>query len=192
MLNVKYRVLSEPAEVWWQGFKSDTFTLQRSGWEIAAEEDIHYGRIRLMLRHRDMNLYAMSDETRWDYHNRDAGRMPVFQVRCVGAHIERTRMVTTERWEESFKAIDAQPQFCDREIKHIDDLGIFATPLVRTQELIVDPEKVGEILAKIAEAQLPEQAAIRERSRLRASREGMSIDAHPRQKFHAQVLSIAA
>lgn len=91
-----------------------------------------------------------------------------------------------------FRAIDAVPQIETREIKSIEDLGIFAVPLARTQELIVDPDKIDEVLALIHKAQLPQMEEIRQRDRLRAGRDAGSTAAGPRQVFHAQVLSIAA
>jgi hypothetical protein len=192
MLNVQYRVLSQPATVWWQGFRSDTYTLQRAGWEIAAEEDVCFGVIRLMLRHAEMNLYALSDDVRWNYHARDE-RVPEFYVKAVANRFERIVMPSAMTFE-NFRQIDAAPQMCNREIVNMDDLRIFAAPLVETKELIVDPNKIGDILAQIAQAQLPEQEAIRQRSALRERREGQYVahNAQPRRTFHAQVLSIAA
>jgi hypothetical protein len=94
----------------------------------------------------------------------------------------------------NFKAIDAQPQFLSgpaAEIKDIEDFGIWALPMARSEEIIVDPHDVDQLLKMIRDMQLPEQEAIRERNRLRASREGMVMGSEPKQNFHAQILSIA-
>lgn len=91
-----------------------------------------------------------------------------------------------------FDLIDAKPQMTVREIRNIEDMGIFATPLVRTQELIVEESEVSAILAKLVEAQKPEQERIRDRQRLRERRDGLDLGAEPQMKFHAQILSIAA
>jgi hypothetical protein len=88
-----------------------------------------------------------------------------------------------------FSPIDAMPQFTMQERKSVDDFGIFATPLARTEEIIVEPETVMQLLEKIKAMQSPEQAAIRERNRSRERRMGEPIQ---RQQFHAQILSIAA
>lgn len=190
-LTVRHTVLSEPAEVWWAGFRSDTYQLQQAGWEIAAEQDVMYDRIRLLLRHRDMKLYALTNEC--EYHFRDMyqqpGRRltfkvvaasPNFQVQCVPSRVDFS----------NFQQIDAKPQWAEIEIKSIEDFKIFATPLARTEEIIVEPQTVSAMLEKIREMQAPEQARLRAKQRLEASREGLRGDAVPRQRFHAQIISI--
>jgi hypothetical protein len=90
----------------------------------------------------------------------------------------------------AFEPIDAKPQMVRMTRKSIDDFQIVATPLARTQEIIVEPATVAEMLEKIKAMQVPEQAAIRARNRLRESRESYDIDSSPRQIFHAQIISI--
>jgi hypothetical protein len=92
----------------------------------------------------------------------------------------------------AFMPIDAQMQFTRKIVQNVEDMGIFATPLVRTEELIIDESEVSAILARLVEAQKPEQERIRDRKRLRESREGLMLGAEPQMKFHAQILSIAA
>lgn len=195
MLDVRYRVLSRPAEVRWAGFRSDTYRLQQEGWEIAAEEDVAYGRIRLLLRHQDMRLYALTNHVDYQYrhpHGIEGGPPLVFQVVMASPRIEVQRIAEAGASSfESFHQIDAQPQLVTSEIKSLEDFRIFATPLVRTEEIIVEPQTVSEMLERIREMQAPEQKALREKQRLAARREGMIVDAVPQQRFHAQIISIA-
>lgn len=195
MLKVEYRVLSEPAVVWWSGFRSDTFRLQQEGWEIAAEEDVAYGRIRLLLRHQNLRLYALTDEVMFEHRRprqlHEAPRLE-FHVVMAAPRIEVQRMASVGRCEfENFRQIDAQPQMVETEIKSLDDFKIFATPLVRTEEIIVEPQTVSAMLDRIREMQAPEQAALREKQRLAARRDGLDAGAVPQQRFHAQIISIA-
>lgn len=183
------RVLSRPAEVWWSGFRSNTMQLQQHGWQIAAEESVHYSRIRLMLRHPEMRIDALTNTLDLDYYRaRFTHDSLVFRVVCVTPGFQFIRMHDVV---DNFRQIDAMPQIVDQEIVTPDDLRIFATPLVRTEELIVEPKTVAELLEKIRRMQAPEQERIRAKERLARAREGMNVEAGPRQQFHAQVVSIA-
>jgi hypothetical protein len=190
-LQLERRVLSRPAEVWWSGFRATTLALQQAGWEIAAEESIYEGRIRLMLRSRDMRLYAITNGVEWDYYRQDADRTPlVFQVVSAAPRIECQRIPEVGAGWADFNQIDAQPQFIETKIETPDDLRIFATPLARTEELIVEPATVAGLLEQIRKMQAPEQTRIRERERAAHRREAMAIEIRPRQRFHAQILSL--
>jgi hypothetical protein len=193
LLQVERRVLSRPVEVWWSGFRATTAQLQQAGWELAAEESIVDRRIRLLMRHQDLKLYAITHHEEWNYFSDSRQQAPLV-FRVIGASSQRIEFRVVETLMPNFQRIDAMPQFTEQKIVTTEDLRVFAVPLVRTEEIIVDPERVGEILERIRQAQLPEQQAIRARNKLRASREGETVDAlmQPRQQFHAQVLSIAA
>lgn len=202
-LKVAYHVLSEPADVYWSGFRSDTRTLQQAGWEIAAEEEVMYDRLRLLLRNRDLKLYALTDYAGYEYrarpwreysiyHARGSRPPLLFQVVMCAPRIEIHRHAAMGATSfDNFRQIDAEPQFLhDVEIKSIDDFKIFATPLARTEEIIVDPMTVSEMLDQIRKMQVPEQERIRQKERLAASRAAMNPEVAPRQVFHAQVISI--
>lgn len=186
-----YRILSRPAEVWWAGFRATTIGLQQAGWELAAEEDMRSCRLRLMMRHQGLRLYALSDFSRFDYFSQqnpyfqDAYRPLTFQVVQAAHDFHTVRMMDSLA---GFRQIDAEPQIICDPIKSIEDLKIFVTPMVRTEELIVEPANVAAMLERIREMQVPEQERIRQKERLRQAREAME---GPRQTFHAQIISIA-
>lgn len=181
------RVLSQPCDVYWTGFRSTTSTLQQNGWEIAVEQDFREGRLRLLMRHRDLRLYAISDHSEFNFMRaaQEYTRPPVFHVVQAGSRIE---IITFEGGFGDFMRVDATPQFVTRERKSIEDFGIFAVPLVRTEEIIVAPADVSELMEQIRRMQSPEQKAIRDREASR-SREGQIAGAAPVHKFHAQILS---
>ena len=54
----------------------------------------------------------------------------------------------------------------------------------------VEAQDVAAMLEKIRQMQAPEQARIRAKERLAASRQGCVVGEVPRQAFHAQILSI--
>src|SRR5258706_8252287 len=152
-----YRILSQPTDVWWAGFRATTIQLQQAGWELAAHEDVHYGRLRLLMRHQGMRLYALSREKTFDYFRnhsygfRSYDETPFsFEVTQAAHDIQMMRMPDVL---SAFRQIDAIPQVVPTEIKSIDDLKIFATPLVRTEELIVEPANVAAMLEGIREMQ---------------------------------------
>lgn len=181
------RILSQPYKVYWAGWETTTTRLQQCGWEISAEEDIYSRSIRIALRHQQAQVTAISNLVPYDYFRQGQylEHGPEFHMAYMASRL----FVSIQDNLTAFKPIDAMPQFVNTERKSIEDLGIFATPLVRTEEIIVEPQDVASLLEQIKQIQLPEQAAIRARQRLKEGREGQ---AHPRQKFHAQILSIAA
>lgn len=182
------RVLSRPMRVVWDGWETTTTQLQQRGWELTAEQDFRYRAIRLAMRNRTQRMYGVTDLLPYDFFDqgfvRGYGAQPVFQVVYMASEIVANVPVDFSK----FAAIDAMPQFVNSERKSIEDFGIFATPLVRTEEIIVEPQTVASLLEQIKKLQVPEQAAIRQRNRAR----DVGESPRPREQFHAQILSIAA
>lgn len=191
-LEVQRRILSRPARVEWAGFSSDTYRLQQAGWELAAEEDVCYGRIRLLMRHQDMRLYAMCRDLEFDYYkNYDAQIAPQLRFDVIMAAPEMRIREIASMGSWNFKQIDATPTFVEDKVRSIEDLKIFSTPLKRTEEIIVEPQSVQAMLDKIREMQAPEQARLRAKQRMQARREGLLPDETPQTIFHAQIISLA-
>lgn len=185
-------VLSRPAEVFWAGWRSTTTALQQQGWQMAAEQDFASFSLRVAFRHRDLKMYMVSERIRdIDYFEVHRGSMPTIYIAHAASRLD---MVIHETQMPRYEPVDAYPQFVERKIVSMDDLKIFAPPLVRTEELIVDPQTVDEMLQKIREMQAPEQQRIRAKQRLEAARyaDPGVIEPRTQQKFHAQILSIAA
>jgi len=181
------RVLSLPHRIWFAGWHSTLPALQQAGWELSAEQDFNWLSVRIAMRHRDFGLHAVTEKVDCRFFDRhEYGR--TFDFRVVFMANDLKIQIMNDNFS-AFSPIDAMPQFLNTEIKSIEDFGIFATPLARTEEIIVEPETVMSMLEKIKSMQSPEQAAIRERNRSRERRQGEPIQ---RQQFHAQILSIAA
>jgi hypothetical protein len=175
------RVLSEPHGVHFAGFKSTTSALQEAGWRIAAEQDFMHDRIRLLLNHPGANLNLLCDakDYRFTQMTREMRRLEFVVSSCAS----RMDVVVNDR-SFNFQQIDAIPTYTMAPRRRIEDFGIFATQLARTEEIIIEPQSVAECLDLIRRLQAPELAAIRKRN--------SANDAMPRQIFHAQVLSLAA
>mgnify|MGYP001603303335 CR=1 FL=1 len=189
-----HRVLSRPMRVRWGGWETTTTQLQQGGWELAVHEDFSRMTIRMTMRHQGFRMYGVSrylDFNFMRYANAESDLSQyIIEIEQMGTNIIIQMMEMGDPFA-GMKAIDAYPQFTTRTIKRIEDYGFFATPLVRTQELIVDPSEIGRVLELIKQAQLPEQEAIRKRQQMQASRAGLDLTAIPQQTFHAQLLSVA-
>ena len=187
---------SRPCKVIFAGWESTTSRLQSAGWQLAMEHSWHHDRVRLAMQYRDGGMQMIAEA---DYHmismHVDAARhcyggdlrdgLPVFVVRHV-ANAIHVRVVDMDSF--SFSPIDARMQMrtMDREIRPMDEFEIFATPLVKAQEIIVDPNSVAELMDQIKQLQAPELAMIRERQR--RTERGEPIQ---QTRYHAQIISLA-
>lgn len=180
-----YRILSRPRDVHWAGWRTTTLDLQQAGWELSAEQDIERGSLRILMRHAPQKLYAITRPLGFDYEMdfrfEAAGRgrgEPLF-VQYIASNLN----VQIIEPYFAFKPIDAMPQTQEiRAPQSIEDFNIFAVPLARTNEIIVEPQEVEYFLGKILELQKPKQKEIRQRK----YRED---EVRPEQVFHAQILS---
>jgi len=152
-----YRFQSLPVELHWAGWRSDTYSLQKAGWELSAEQDPHYERMRIAFRHQRLNLRGISETfTRWNYRDMFEGGMidrrnlPVLHVEHLAPNIVG-QVVRTFR-VENFRPIDAMPQIAHDEIRTLDDLVHFA-PAQAQQQLILPEPSVPELLEKIVAMQ---------------------------------------
>ncbi len=142
-------------------------------------------RLRLAMKHPDRRMTAICVPIEdFRFIDRPFDRVPEFHVQYMAhdIHVERVMMT-------GFRPIDAYPQLraMDFTAQSIEDFNIFATPLARTEEIIVEPKSVMELLEQIKAMQSPEQREIRERSRKRDAR--APYEAQRATTFHAQILS---
>lgn len=184
-------MLSRPLRVEWAGWVTDTLRLQQAGWKLSAEQDVYYNRIRIAMAHEGLRMEAMSD--RMDFEYERFARMPqdlrdlppIIVRRAMGSEV---RIHEAGRIDWNFQAIDAKPCMTENRISRMEDLCHFATPLVRCNEVIIPNESVPELMERILKLQQPARTdRIREDMR---NPEGL-IQA-PQQKFHAQIISLAA
>ena len=176
----------------WAGWETTTVQLQQSGWEISAEENYGFrNSFRLALRNQDYHVYGITENTDFDYghfYNRHVGGnpyrsedFPILNVQWFSTDM----VIQIHDNLQHFRPIDAYPQVIDQEIKNIEDFNIFATPLARTEEIIVDPDDVADMMRRIKEIQKPIQENIRMKNRRMDN-----LETRPKQEFHAQILSI--
>lgn len=185
------RILSRPWVIHWAGWKTDTYRLQQSGWSLSAQQDINYGSLRIAMKHEQCQLYGLTNIIDHDYYEniRDPHDTPRQELHVVHMASRFTVNIHETLSATAFSPIDAKPCIASRKIVTLDDLAHFAPPLVRTKEIILPEMEVPELLEMILKKQQPERTA-RLKAELAADREGSTRT--PQQKFHAQIVSIAA
>lgn len=187
------RILSRPMKVHWAGWESDTLRLQQAGWQLSMQQDVAEMRMALGLQYETRNGgvargYGYLD--RFNYERaayQSLGREDYFDEVAIGMALGGD-IVIHGRVPLELSPIDALPQLSEMPIRRLSDLACFAPSLARTQQIIVPEETVPELLDKILKMQGPARAA-----RLAEEvRDERFKQAQQRQKFHAQIISLAA
>ncbi len=195
-------MLSVPIPIRWAGWESDTLRLQQNGWQLSAREDrVNLSpnpKLQIAMKHPDHRVQAITAPLEVDYYAMMHSHFSVVDVvRSQGLYVERmAHDIVLHMYNQApmdFHPIDALPQM-DNEIKTVtlDDLKIFAdAQLVRTEEVIVMPDSVPDLMTHILKLQDPKQRELRAKAR----REQILKDhdlrvAGPRQRFHAQIITI--
>ena len=164
----RINVLSRPIGIEWAGWHSDTYRLQQSGWEIAVEQDLYRCEYRLILKHSQANLYAVTHKEIFENPfevvglSYDLSRVPIFNVISVSSKIENFRCNMDFN---NVTRIDAQPTYVSEDvlIENIENFNIFNIPLTKAEEILIDKSDmtVIEHLEAIKMLQNPKQAEIR-------------------------------
>ena len=192
-------MLSRPLQVEWAGWRTDTYKLQGAGWSLSAHQDYAENRMRLAMEHKALQMRAIShhidfrfmDAFHEGYRHEEYLRSIVIPMHVVGREITIHESGSID-WN-AFQPIDATPQFVQHRINRIQDVVHFAPAQVRTKELIVPQENVEELMTRILDLQNPARLdRIREEVKSQGTTIGGVEQALGKQKFEAQIISIAA
>jgi hypothetical protein len=180
---IDHAVLSRPVRVHWAGWETDTYRLQKMGWQIAVDYRPDHASYVLMMKSEQANMYCITDHCHiafWDqvrddmhmtdtdfYHRESMLRHQIFNVSHVGLKGE-IRM--NYHHEVNFQLIDATPTrmpIDDLKIQSIEDMNVFKKAESPKEQIIVDKAdmSVVEHLEAIKRLQSPVQDQIRERMR---------------------------
>lgn len=199
------RMLSAPFPVYWEGWRSTTAELAHRGWDLSVDESYQRQVVRLCMRHRHMELYAVTSAMNWSdaYHATMHGvegppNLPPFHVGHSIAREIVIQSVTREvyispdargSYFDGFKAIDPQPQF-EMETMSGAVPRIFA--LASEQDILFEKADmtVVEHLEAIKALQVDKQAEIRERLR-KAQRRADKVIQFPASRVVARLLEAA-
>lgn len=182
-------------KVLWAGWETDTLALQRAGWQLAMEQDPMRDCLQLIMKHEPCRLYALSEPIQYHYFRMNdlqtyTGDV-VFQIKWMASRFE----VLYHADMGNFRAVNAKPMMAEVDMrrKDIEDFNLF-TPLVDTQELLVEPKDVKECLDKILKFQSPKQQELKEKKRRAMRRqEGEICDqVDPLLNVHAQIITLAS
>jgi hypothetical protein len=191
-----YRIRNRPIKVHWLGWRTDTFQLQQAGWQMAAEEDIARQSFRMIFKYdsgySDGQIYGISNLVSFNY-MREPARTALDYLVLTIQHLTSNVSVSVMDDLSEFRQVDAEPYLCNQEIKDIEDFKLFSVPLTRTEELIVEPKDVNDLMQEIMKLQSPKQKEIRDKRR-RTSRQGMNLDGLAKgvPKVHAQIITLAS
>ena len=193
---------SRPIKVHFAGWESDTYCLGRAGWKMAHEADPRWRHDRFMFHHERAALTAtgmLKDPYRYrDIANRpyipedhDEGCIVIEHMASVGRF--PVQMVDWNFRLSGYRLADTDPVMRQGTQAELHSMPLFAelfTNRPETQELIVEPEDVQQLLDKIVRLQAPGMREIRARDRKRESQEerGAAVN----KQVHAQIITLKA
>lgn len=174
------------------GMESTTTRMQQAGWEFSVDERVEYNELQMVARNVNARMYALSNRIPHHYFASLPERDRMLEHMVIEFPMVANQLVLNVAMQAeamNFNPMDAIPQYVDtgRKQMNIEDLGIFAAPLVRTKEIFVPEESVGELLDRILEYKEDVDPAY---ARMK-HREGELIAQEEPQKFHAQIISLA-
>lgn len=166
------RLINQPVKVHMAGWTSDTYTLQRNGWQISVEEtrdDVRFATVlRMALKHPEFNLYGLTNSHMIDemaiHDNLDILSKIELHVACMATEIRVKTINSIDADFSMFRPIDAKPHYDTAMVdgRSLDDFKIFR-PLPTEKEIIIPQESVSELLGRIHAMQDPKQLEIRKK-----------------------------
>lgn len=160
-------IRSKPVRVRWAGWESDTYTLQRNGWTIKAEQHVYDRSMSIAIKHRDFDAYGVSDTIRPDRlpyeHQRS---MDWLAARGVSFRMSLANHIQVGYMGEmpNFRTIDSTPMVdYEERIMGLEELQWFHP--IPENEVVVQPPSFDEILTMALDHQAPKQKELREKAR---------------------------
>jgi len=187
----KSRILSQPIRLFWNGWESSTYALQRCGWEISAAEDIERMRMGIAFRHKEMNIRGMSEMTDFDFF--ESRHRDMYQSTDTNQHAPKfnckiamdliIQIHDASVGVHPFNPVDARPTYAMQNIKatHLDDLAHFKR--IDGNDIFLKKASMQDILNMALEKQEPRQEQIRKQMIRREELEvmkGSQLKAHLR------------
>lgn len=192
-------MMSAPIPVRWAGWKTTTYDLQESGWELSAREEHLTSSpdpgVTLCLHHPDMRIDGMTHRMEFDRYRfrRHDMHSYIRQVCSIGfdmAWVSQQGHYSMAMHggfgaglgsAKSFFAIDATPQIV--EVQDIHEIALFAPAIGSAKEVVVMPDDVPVLMDRILELQAPAEHA-------RYARMVLEERARPRRANHVQVVTL--
>lgn len=151
-------MLSEPVRVHFAGWESDTLTLQRSGWELSADQDVARDTMRLALTHSRLGLTALTKMMEWRFMQereyRVHARLEVMNVEFFG---RSGSLMIRGSFPPTFRPIDAEPCWSTEAPQKLEDLVHFAN--FQQKRILLPEETVSDLMKRIIDMQQPGREA---------------------------------
>ena len=152
------KVFSEPITLRWDGWETNTHHLQRSGWQLSADQNVRNQTMQIAARHPN-GLSLLTEMTQWQYARWPDNYFfrhyayPPMRVKALGK-VEMVFYGVGRFGFEGFNAIDTEPQVAEITRGRLEDFYHFA-PVTSPHDLIVPQDSVPELLERILKLQQP-------------------------------------
>jgi hypothetical protein len=183
-------MVSQPVRLHWMGWETNTYELERNGWELSAHQDMHRGQMALAIRHSEMQVRGMSEFMQdWDFRRSmniydDPRSWPV-----LGCKLANDLRITTHQAgtsEYAFHPIDARPMYSESRIQSLDDLAHFRKLEKPGNEIFLKKASMADILEMALSRQEPKQEQIRKEM---VRRQELEIMEDSQLKAHLRLVS---
>jgi hypothetical protein len=191
------RVFNPICQVHFAGFSSNTYALQKAGWQLSFERMINMDGVRLALKYEPARIYAITSPVPMrEFHQGTGYECPVaFNVAMIGNDVRF--QIMPMRAAGSWAPFDATPEFVDSHEMRFEDLIPFRPISLDAPEIVIAQDNAPAMLEAILKMQDPKQAEIRARQRKEAWLMGEGLKEpkagmDPRRDIRAQIISVAA
>lgn len=162
-MNLEHRFLSKPLDLHWAGWRADTLTLQRYGWQLSARQNIYDNSMQIALRHPESKVHGISNVAEFDYMRSlndpcMERPMPVLAFRLASDFVIQEIHHGTDM---NFVPIDADPAY--EMMTKLSDAKFFREINTNVKQVFLEQASMGEILDIALQKQAPRQAEIRQK-----------------------------
>lgn len=158
------RWYSEPVELNWLGWRTDTATLASCGWDLSADQDVYNNMITIALRYRHNGNYGVRGISRAERFHYNTPPVRGMRQQMQSVNLELAHEIHMQGFNSpEFSAIDASPSYATMgRIQSIDDFAHFKKIHNDTPEIILQRASMDEVLQFALQKQETRQVEIRE------------------------------
>lgn len=158
------KLLNRPVRVQWAGWETDTYQLGCAGWEISAQQDIHYNSMRIAINHPTIRVQGISNVDTFMFQDMMEGRcnpvLPVVLRFETMQHVVNVQSMKSPGID--FYAVDHMPRMVEQQIESLNDFANFGTAReMPKHEVYLHEANMNQILEMALQQQEPEQERIR-------------------------------
>ena len=169
-MRMQERILSQPIDIYWLGWWSNTRELGLNGWDISANEMPDRNSIQIVLRQPEHGIYGMSDSPRYEYRShwnshyyRGLDKLDKLIFRMTLAH--NVHVHTMESPIDLWKPVDPVPSVAEIAEHRLEDLNVFRRLPPEEKDIILPPPSFDQIMQMALDHQAPKQKELREKAR---------------------------